>query len=108
MIYARPTSDAQTLYIPRNMFMAQAGAFVLSVKNTVGLDRMGIKPDGVVLGPLYYEVTISFPDGMTEGEYEYELTQGGCLMASGLMIVGDYDEPRSEFAQSIQYKQYGR
>ena len=108
MIYAKQTSDAQTLYIPRHVFMTQAAVFVLSAKNTVGLDRMWIPPRRVALGTLDYEVAVSFPDGMTEGEYEYELTQGGCLMASGLMVVGNYDEPRSEFAQSIQYKQYGR
>lgn len=108
MIYAKQTSDAQTLYIPRNMFMTQDGDFALSVKNTVGLDRMTIKPDDVVSGRLYYEVTISFPADMTEGEYEYELMQGACQMASGLLIIGDYGEDRTEFSQSIQYKQYGR
>ena len=108
MIYAKQTSDPQTLYVPRNIFMMEAGDFVLGLKNTVSNSRMAIKPDGVVLGSIYYELTVSFPDDMTIGEYEYQLSQGDCLMASGLLQIGEYNYDRTEYAESIQYIQHGR
>lgn len=106
MIYIERTTEVQTIRIPRNLFAPTKGGYALSVENTVDKTRIAVKPEAVTPGTLYYTVEVVFADDMPVGEYRYELTKGGCLLSSGLLVVGDYISPREEYNTSVHYQQY--
>lgn len=55
---------------------------------------------------LFYNLSITLPSGMADGEYNYFLTDGDTALASGLCIVGDHTPEKSVYENKNTYIQY--
>lgn len=51
---------------------------------------------------LYYDVELRIDPAMPEGEYAYELINGGDTVARGVLQVGDYRPERTEYSMNKQ------
>lgn len=106
MIYLKNIAEAQTISIPRNGGGDGESPLSMLMWNTI--DRSGCTIDVTLAGlsEMYFGVSISLPDDLPDGEYEYTLKQGGIAISCGLMIIGEPEEP-SEYNKHIEYEQYG-
>ena len=111
MIYLDNTTDAQAVLIPRNGD-TPAGDITLTARNTVDLTTpIAVGVLDLKTSQLYYNVSLVLPEGLPDGEYQYELTAGGETLASGLLGIGV--QPRCtdpervvEYKKDITYQQY--
>lgn len=55
---------------------------------------------------LYYVLTVTLPEGIPEGEYEYKATAGGEVISCGLAIVGEPAPAVESYDKPVQYEQY--
>lgn len=106
MIYiAQPAADT-VIRIPRTAMLPYEGA-QLTLRSTVGLQEISVTLASVQASPLYYTIAGDFSAVGTAGEYEYRLTAGDALLASGILVVGELpDVPRLEYEKTIEYEQY--
>lgn len=106
MIYiAQPAADT-VIRIPRTALLPYEGA-QLTLRSTVGLQETEIDLASVEASPLYYTIEGDFSALATAGEYEYRLTAGDALLASGILVVGELpDVTRLEYEKTIEYEQY--
>ena len=105
MIYLRNTTEPQELLIPRNGTGAVEGLLFTAV-NTVDLTmRIDQEVTDQAGSDLYAKVSVSLPEDIPDGEYEYTLSAGDTLVSSGLLVVGDYAKP-NEYDKEISYEQY--
>lgn len=104
MIYLSNTTDAQVAYVPRDTNLA--GTLRFSLRSTIDRDTV---VDAVVLDLKillrYYAVAVQLPDGAPTGEYEYEMTAGGAVVSSGVLVVASPDVVH-EYNKTVQYEQY--
>lgn len=107
MIYLSNTTDAQVAYVPRDTEVPDGATLRFTMKSTVDLDRV---LDALVIDmnllKVYYNVAVTLPDGITPGEYQYELTADGDVISSGLCIVRDNGVTVDEYNKEIEYEQY--
>lgn len=55
-----------------------------------------------------YELSISLPSGMDDGEYTYELIDNNAVLSSGLCQIGNYIRNNNTYTgQTSGYIQYG-
>lgn len=105
MIYLRNTTEPQELLIPRNGTGAVERLLFTAV-NTVDLARrIDQEVTDQAGSDLYAKVSVSLPEDIPDGEYEYTLSDGDTLVSSGLLVVGDYAKP-NEYDKEISYEQY--
>lgn len=104
MVYLRNNDSAQVTRIPKNI--TGTGSLSLTLRSTTTLAEYEI---GSVAdsgeSALYWCISVSLPEGMDNGEYEYELRQGGVRVASGVLRVGEYSTDE-EYNSEIEYEQY--
>ena len=106
MIYLQNTQEAQVVYIPRDNRMVTQGDLVFKAKNTINLvEEIDLFVADLQLSDLYFNLAVILPEGVTDGEYEYELKFEDTILSSGLLVVGDYTKPDQHNAE-IEYKQY--
>lgn len=105
MIYLQNTSESQVMFIPRNG-STPSGDLVFKAKSTIDLSE-GINQVVIDLqtSDLYYNLGISLPADLPNGEYEYTLTSGEIVLSQGLLVIGDNFHP-SEYNKEISYEQY--
>lgn len=105
MIYLQNTSQSQGLMIPKSG-TPPTGDLVFVAKSTIDLD---VKVNDVVIdlqtSNLYFNIAVTLPAGIPDGEYEYSLNVGDDVVASGLLVIGDKSNP-SEYNKTITYEQY--
>lgn len=105
MIYLHNTTEPQVIYVPRNMETPQ-GDIVFRAKSTIDL---AVEVEMVVINletsALYYNIAVTLPAGVPDGEYEYSLSVGDTIIASGLLAIGGYSDP-SQYNKDITYEQY--
>ena len=80
----------------------------LSIKNNVSKKQYtftGITD--LCTSALFYQFNINLPSGMDEGEYEYELKNGGDVLAKGLLQIGDYTPRKQVYNNDKTYMVYG-
>lgn len=53
-----------------------------------------------------YEIGISLPEDIVDGEYNYTLTDGGNVLGSGLLQIGEYTAPKTEYNKKETIKVY--
>ena len=53
-----------------------------------------------------YEIGISLPEGIDDGEYTYTLTDWGTVIGSGLLQIGEYTAPKTEYNNANKIVQY--
>lgn len=104
MIYLKNISDAQILMIPRNGGIV-TGEMTLVMRNTTDLQETTLSVTDLNTSGLYFNLAISLPGGLADGEYQYSLKNGNIQVSCGLLYVGDLQSP-SQHETTITYKQY--
>lgn len=87
MIYSPLAPGPVTLRIPRTVAASPAEPR-LELVCPADRQRYGIPVRECVAESLYYRVGLDFSPVKTPGEYEYRLTDGDALLASGLIRLG--------------------
>ena len=104
MIYLKNISDAQILMIPRNGGIV-TGEMTLVLRNTTDLQETTLSVTDLNTSGLYFNLAVSLPGGLADGEYQYSLKNGNIQVSCGLLYVGDLQSP-SQHETTITYKQY--
>lgn len=104
MIYIKNTTDAQTMFVPRNG-EAVSGDMDLHVRNTTDQVEFTIPVTDLGTSGLYFNVAFSLPEGIAVGEYEYRLKSGLIVLSCGLLFIGDLIRP-GQHEETIKYRQY--
>lgn len=104
MIYLKNISDAQILMIPRNGGIV-TGEMTLVMRNTTDLQETTLSVTDLNTSGLYFNLAISLPGGLADGEYQYSLKNGNIQVSCGILYVGDLQSP-SQHETTITYKQY--
>lgn len=104
MIYLKNISDAQVLMIPRNGGIV-TGEMTLVMRNTTDLQETTLSVTDLNTSGLYFNLAVTLPGGLADGEYQYSLKNGNIQVSCGLLYVGDLQSP-SQHETTITYKQY--
>ena len=104
MIYLKNISDAQILMIPRNGGIV-TGEMSLVMRNTTDQQETTLSMTDLNTSGLYFNLAVSLPGGLADGEYQYSLKDGNIQVSCGLLYVGDLQSP-SQHETTITYKQY--
>lgn len=104
MIYLKNISDAQVLMIPRNGGIV-TGEMTLVMRNTTDLQETTLSVTDLNTSGLYFNLAVTLPGGLADGEYQYSLKNGNIQVSCGLLYVGDLQSP-SQHKTTITYKQY--
>lgn len=93
------------MYIPRNGGNPD-GDLVFTAKSTIDLATM-VNQEVIDLGTSdqYFNLAITLPAGLPNGEYEYTLTDGVSVLSTGLLVIGESAFP-SQYNKDITYEQY--
>ena len=106
MIYLQNTQEAQEVYVPRSNGMTPDGDLVFKAKNTINLtEEIDLYVSDLQVSDLYYFLAVTLPENVTDGEYEYSLSFEDTILATGLLVVGDYSRPE-QYDKEITYEQY--
>lgn len=106
MIYLQNTQEAQVVYVPRDNRMTIQGDLVFKAKNTINLvEEIDLYVSDLQLSDLYFYLAVILPEGVTDGEYEYELKFEDTILSSGLLVVGNLSKP-DQYKKEIEYEQY--
>lgn len=57
---------------------------------------------------IFFHFELKLEEGMLDGEYNYYLYDGECLVANGLCQIGDYKTDVKEYNKKKTYKVYGK
>lgn len=104
MIYLKNISDAQVLMIPRNGGIV-TGEMTLVMRNTTDLQETTLSVTDLNTSGLYFNLAVTLPGGLADGEYQYSLKNGNIQVSCGLLYVGDL-QSLSQHETTITYKQY--
>lgn len=105
MIYLRNSTESQVMYIPKNGDVAE-GDLVFSARNTIDLEtEVSLPVTDLGLSSLYFNLAVSLPADLPDGEYEYNLTIGDVPVSTGLLVIGE-DSTTSQYNKDITYEQY--
>lgn len=104
MIYLKNISDAQILMIPRNGEIV-TGEMALVMRNTTDLQETTLSVTDMNTSGLYFNLAVTLPGGLADGEYQYSLKNGNIQVSCGLLYVGDLQSP-SQHETTITYMQY--
>lgn len=104
MIYLKNISNAQILMIPRNGGIV-TGEMTLVMRNTTDLQETTLSVTDLNTSRLYFNLAVTLPRGLADGEYQYSLKNGNIQVSCGLLYVGDLQSP-SQHETTITYKQY--
>lgn len=104
MIYLKNISDAQILMIPRNGGIV-TGEMTLVMRNTTDLQETTLSVTDLNTSGIYFNLAVTIPGGLADGEYQYSLKNGNIQVSCGLLYVGDLQSP-SQHETTITYKQY--
>ena len=104
MIYLHNTSEAQVVFIPRNGVTPE-GDLVFKAKSTIDLTDFSQVVTYLQTSDLYYNLAVTLPADLPDGEYEYTLAAGDITLSSGLLVIGENFSP-SEYNKTITYEQY--
>ena len=56
---------------------------------------------------MLYHFDLNLEEGMSDGEYTYELLEGEDKLAKGLLQIGDYKKSDKQYNKKVKYKVYG-
>lgn len=107
MIYLQNTTESQILFVPKNGAVPE-GDLVFKAKSTIDLDiKINQAVTDLHTSNMYFNLSISLPAGLPNGEYEYTILVGEAQteVASGLLVIGENSNP-SEYNKEIEYEQY--
>ncbi len=105
MVYLNNTTEAQVLFIPKDGAMAD-GDLIFRAKSTIDLEtEIDLFVIDLQTSDLYFNLSLTLPEGVPVGEYEYTLTAGDEVMSTGLLVIGENFHPR-QYEKDITYEQY--
>lgn len=104
MIYLNNTIKEQEIFIPKTIDR-EVWKVSLQIKSTISSDNFSI--DGVVdnCSALYYSMMVALSEKIMSGEYEYTLSDEVGVLSTGLLVIGDLENP-TEYNKEITYEQY--
>lgn len=107
MIYLSNTTDAQVAYIPRDTELGAGATLSFTMRSTVDLDTV-VTALVIDMGmhKVFYNVALELPEGVTPGEYQYELIGDGETLSTGLAVISDGGLAVTEYNKEIEYEQY--
>lgn len=105
MVYIKNTTESQRILLPKNV--DGEGQMDLRIWNTIDREGFTLEVSDIPMSRLYYNLAITLPQGLSDGEYEYSLELDGDVLSSGLMIIGE-SEGADEYNRKITYQQYER
>ena len=105
MIYLQNITESQVLFIPKSGATPQ-GDLVFKAKSTIDLDvEINQVVTDLQTSDLYFNLAVSLPESLPNGEFEYTLAVADIVLSSGLLVVGENFHP-SEYNKDITYEQY--
>lgn len=105
MIYLQNTTESQVMFIPRSDAVPQ-GDLVFKARNTIDLEvEINEAVTDLQTSDLYFNLAITLPADLPNGEYEYTLAVGEIRLSTGLLVIGENSHP-SEYNKEITYEQY--
>ena len=105
MLYLLNTQDAQFLLVPRNGSIP-SGDLTFKAKSTIDLTlEIDLQVVNLDVSALYLHLAVIVPEGCPIGEYEYNVQVGDQILSTGLLMVGEFDNP-DQYEKPIQYEQY--
>jgi hypothetical protein len=105
MIYLQNTTESQVMFIPRSDAVPQ-GDLVFKARNTIDLEvEINEVVTDLQTSDLYFNLAITLPADLPNGEYEYTLAVGEIRLSTGLLVIGENSHP-SEYNKEITYEQY--
>ena len=103
MIYLQNTTETQVMFIPRSDAVPQ-GDLVFKARNTIDLEvEINEVVTDLQTSDLYFNLAISLPTDLPNGEYEYILAVGDIRLSTGLLVIGENSHP-SEYNKEITYE----
>lgn len=104
MIYLKKTSDLQMMYVPKDGRDAQGDVSfnAFSTINQFGFSFDAAEENSSLL---YHKVLVELKEDIPCGEYEYTLSDEVGVLSTGLLVVGDLDNPM-EYNKETTYEQY--
>lgn len=123
MIHFSNTPQLQTVYVPKGHTVPPGAALTFTLRNTVDLEILVSRPVTDIGNLHYYHVfalavgkdgdfNVDFNEDFftwfpaTPGEYKYEVSADGVVVATGIAIVSDYQAEIQAYEHAITYKQY--
>lgn len=112
MIYLDNIATPQTVFVPMTLDgAADIENAVVTLISTVDLAPVSltdvrISRAGDSGG--WLSVTLTLPEGLPDGSYEYRVTADGETLSTGCVLIGVYDGSTVEYKKEISYKQYER
>lgn len=105
MIYLQNITDPQEVFVPKDG-AASGGDLVFRAKSTIDLDTKIDQPvTDLQTSALYFNIEVTIPEGLPDGEYEYTLLSGGIPVSSGLLVIGE-NFGAEQYEKDIKYEQY--
>lgn len=104
MIYLKNTTELQRMYVPK-MGRTAMGDVTLQIKGTSSVSEVIIESTEGNSSHLYHKMMIALPEDIIRGEYEYTLSDIVGELATGLLVIGDFDNPM-EYNKVTTYEQY--
>lgn len=106
MIYLQNTREAQEVYVPRSNGANPQGDLVFKAKNTTNLvEEIDLYVSDLHVSDLYFYLAVILPEDVTDGEYEYVLSYEDEILSTGLLVVGDFENP-DQYEKDVTYEQY--
>ena len=105
MIYLQNTTEAQAVFVPKNGTPV-TGNLLFKAKSTIDLVvEVSQAVTDLQTSDLYFNIAVTLPAGLPDGEYEYTFLAGDVPVSTGLLVIGENSHP-TEYNKEIQYEQY--
>ena len=104
MIYLKHTTDLQMMYVPKDGRDANGD---VSFNAFCTINQFGFSFDAAEENSslLYHKVLVELKEDIPSGEYEYTLSDEVGVLSTGLLVIGDLENP-TEYNKEITYEQY--
>ena len=108
MVYIQPdTQGRATLRLPRTLFAASLTGAAFSLLHTIERRTYPVPIDTLSEDGDYYLIAGDFSGIKTSGEYDYRLSLGDAVLASGVAVLGQLPEAVPEqYEHEVNFEQY--
>lgn len=108
MVYVTTSTDAQSVYFPRNGWTASGtGEVTLEATSTSDLTEVSFSVSSWSLSGDYILAAVVAPSALFAGEWEYTMTLPDGNELTGLMTAEGEAVTTTEYNTEINYTQYG-
>jgi hypothetical protein len=84
----------------------KVGDLVFKAVSTIDLDeKVNQAVTDLQTSEMYFNIAVSLPGDVPDGEYAYSICMGDSVLSSGLLVIGENTYP-SEYDKDITYEQY--